>query len=83
VQARLLTAYPPETPVVIAYRVSWPDECIIRTTLGNLHEELRRSRLSRTTLILVGKALATRETSRSQLYDPEHGHIFRVAARED
>ena len=83
VQARLLAAYPPQTSVVIAYRVSWPDECIIRTTLANLHEELRRHKLSRTTLILVGTALAVHEHRRSQLYDPEHGHIFRPAKLEE
>jgi precorrin-4 C11-methyltransferase len=83
VQSRLLSAYPPETPVVIAYRVSWPDESIIRTTLAKLHEELRRNKFSRTTLILVGTALATREPRRSQLYHPEHGHIFRAARAEE
>lgn len=78
-QARLLTAYPPQTPVVIAYRVSWPDELIVRTTLANLHAEQLSRKLSRTTLILVGDALAAHESRRSQLYDPKHGHIFRAA----
>ncbi len=82
VQARLLTAYPPETPAVIAYRVSWPDEWIVRTTLGNLESELRRRQLSRTTLILVGAALGKKQC-RSQLYDPAHGHIFRTARHEE
>src|SRR5262249_53871125 len=77
VQARLLTAYPPETPVVIAYRVSWPDELIVHTTLANLDTELLSRKLSRTTLILVGAALAAHDSKRSQLYDPKHGHIFR------
>src|SRR5690606_20063784 len=31
VQAQLLTAYAPDTPVAILYRVSWPDEKIIMT----------------------------------------------------
>jgi precorrin-4 C11-methyltransferase len=78
IQARLLTAYPPETPAIIAYRVSWPDELIVRTTLTNLQEELRRHQLSRTTLILVGAALGD-NCRRSQLYNAGHGHIFRRA----
>jgi precorrin-4 C11-methyltransferase len=82
VQARLLTAYPPQTPVVIAYRISWPDELIVRTTLANLHTELLNRKLSRTTLILVGAALASHESRRSQLYDPKHGHIFRAPKHE-
>ena len=31
----LKTAYSPETPVIIAYKVSWPDEEIIQGTLEN------------------------------------------------
>ena len=34
VQAELLTAYPPETPVAMLYRVSWPDENIITHDAG-------------------------------------------------
>jgi precorrin-4 C11-methyltransferase len=82
VQAQLLTAYPPETPVAIAYRVTWPDEKIIVTTLANLAEEIRASRFTRTTLILVGKAVGARR-NRSQLYDHRHGHLFRARSREE
>jgi precorrin-4 C11-methyltransferase len=76
VQAQLLTAYPPETPVVIGHRVSWPDEKIIVTALSHLAQEIREQRLTRTTLILVGAALKS-SGGRSQLYDPGHTHIFR------
>jgi precorrin-4 C11-methyltransferase len=76
VQAQLLSAYPPETPTAILYRVSWPDEKIIRTELRGLAEEIRRHKLTRTTLILVGAAVGGRR-NRSRLYDGAHGHIFR------
>jgi precorrin-4 C11-methyltransferase len=76
VQADLLTAYPPDTPVAIAYRVTWPDEKIILTTLDRLHQTMREQNLTRTTLILVGQALKRGE-NRSRLYDARHAHIFR------
>jgi precorrin-4 C11-methyltransferase len=82
VQDKLLTAYPPDTPVAICYRVSWPDQEIVRTTLAHLHEEMRRHKFTRTALILVGAALGRRE-HRSQLYHPSHGHIFRARNREE
>lgn len=82
VQEQLLTAYPPETPVAILYRVSWPDEQIIVTELRHLADELRRHRLSRTTLILVGVAVSGRQ-NRSRLYDRDHHHIFRGRGHED
>jgi len=82
VQQQLLTAYPPDTPVAICCRVSWPDQQIIRIMLAELHEEMRRHKLTRTVLILVGDALGRRQ-HRSQLYDPAHAHIFRTRTRAD
>lgn len=82
VQAQLLTAYPPQTPAAIAYRVSWPDEKIIVTTLANLAGEVRRHRLTRTTLFLVGEAVGGRR-NRSRLYDRSHGHLFRPRSRDE
>lgn len=82
VQAQLLTAYPPQTPAAIAYRVSWPDEKIIVTTLANLVDEVRRHRLTRTTLFLVGEAIGGRR-NRSRLYERSHGHLFRPRSRDE
>jgi precorrin-4 C11-methyltransferase len=76
VQEQLLTAYPPETPVAILYRVSWPDEKIILTDLQHLHRDMRQHNLTRTTLILVGEAIGARQ-NRSRLYHSTHAHIFR------
>lgn len=76
VQEQLLTAYAPETPVAILYRVSWPDEKIIVTRLQELHSTIRQHNLTRTTLILVGEAIGSRQ-NRSRLYHATHAHIFR------
>jgi precorrin-4 C11-methyltransferase len=80
VQGQLLTAYAPDTPTAILYRVSWPDEKIVLTELRHLVEEVRRHKLSRTTLIVVGAAVGGRR-NRSRLYDKSHGHIFRGRER--
>jgi precorrin-4 C11-methyltransferase len=81
VQDQLLTAYPANTPAAIVYRVSWPDEKIVLTELGQLADEVRAHKLTRTTLILVGTAVGHRQ-NRSRLYDRHHGHIFRAKSRE-
>jgi len=81
VQEQLLTAYPPDTPVGILYRVSWPDEFIVVTELQHLHRTIREHKLTRTTLILVGKAIGARQ-NRSHLYNTTHAHIFRRRSRE-
>ncbi len=81
VQEQLLTAYAPDTPVGILYRVSWPDELVIVTELQHLHRTIREYKLTRTTLILVGEAIGARQ-HRSRLYDTTHAHIFRRRTRE-
>jgi precorrin-4 C11-methyltransferase len=81
VQEQLLTAYPADTPVAIAHRISWPDEKLIVTTLAHLHEEVRRHQLTRTTLLVVGQAVGARR-NRSRLYDAAHGHLFRRRSRD-
>jgi precorrin-4 C11-methyltransferase len=81
VQDQLLTAYPPDTPVGILYRVSWPDEFIVVTELQHLHRTIREHKLTRTTLILVGKAIGARQ-NRSHLYNTTHAHIFRRRGHE-
>jgi len=81
-QADLLSAYAADTPVAILYRVSWPDEKIVLTELRHLAEEVRRNKLSRTTLIVVGAAVCRRQ-NRSHLYDKGHGHIFRGRDRDE
>ncbi len=72
--------YPPETPCVVAYRVSWPDELIVWCTLAELAATVRAHKLWKHTLVLVGPALTAGGT-RSHLYHPGHFHGFRRAER--
>jgi precorrin-4/cobalt-precorrin-4 C11-methyltransferase len=73
--------YPAETPCVVAYQATWPDELVVRCRLGELAETIRRHRLWKHTLVLVGPALDAHGT-RSHLYDPGHFHGFRKADRQ-
>ena len=68
--------YPDDTPVVVAYRTSWPDELTVRCRLDELVHEVRERKLWRHTLFLVGPALAAGGT-RSHLYNAGHFHTFR------
>jgi precorrin-4/cobalt-precorrin-4 C11-methyltransferase len=80
-QAELLSGgYPPDTPAVVAYRATWPDEMIVDCTVGTLAETVRARKLWKHTLFLVGPALAASGT-RSHLYHPGHFHGHRRADR--
>lgn len=82
VVAELLAGgYGPETPVAVAYRVTWEDERILHGTLADIAGKVRAARLQRQALILVGPALGMGEAHRSRLYHPAYAHRFRRAAR--
>jgi precorrin-4/cobalt-precorrin-4 C11-methyltransferase len=71
--------YGADCPCVVAYRVSWPEEMILRGTLANIREQVKQAGLTRTALILVGPALAAEGFRDSALYDPAHSHVLRAA----
>jgi precorrin-4/cobalt-precorrin-4 C11-methyltransferase len=50
--------YADDTPVVVAYKVSLPDETVAQTTVGELEACVKEHKLYRTTLFLVGEVLA-------------------------
>lgn len=79
VQADLLAAYPPDTPVAVVYRASWPDERIVSGTLADLAALIRGAGITKTALIFVGRFL-TAEGTRSRLYDGAFSHGYRRAA---
>jgi precorrin-4/cobalt-precorrin-4 C11-methyltransferase len=80
VVAALQPHYGAEAPVVVAYRVSWPDQVILRCTLATLAHEMTVARIRLTALILVGPMLEPDRARNSHLYDPSYGHRFRKAA---
>jgi len=73
--------YAPETPAAVVYRVSWPDEAVIRGTLADIRAQVRAAKWSRQALILVGPALADdKDGLRSRLYSSDYTHLFRKAS---
>ncbi|MEO1562156.1 MAG: precorrin-4 C(11)-methyltransferase [Pseudomonadota bacterium] len=76
---RVLTPYyGADCPVVVGYRVGWPDEMIIRGTLSDIRDKVRAEKITRTALIMVGPALGNiRDFKDSALYDPAKPHVLR------
>lgn len=77
-QDELLKGYPPDTPCVVAYQVTWPDELIVHTALKDLAATIKQHKLWKHTLVLIGPGLTTKG-SRSHLYHPGHFHGYRKA----
>jgi precorrin-4/cobalt-precorrin-4 C11-methyltransferase len=78
VVAELTPHYGPDCPVAIVYRASWPDERILRGTLGDIAAEAARSPMERTAVILVGRALGSEDFRNSALYDADYARRFRT-----
>ena len=78
----LLPAYGEDCPVAVVFRASWPDEQIIRATLGTVVSEVRKTSIDRTALILVGDVLAADDFRESALYDSAYQRRFRGNARD-
>lgn len=69
--------YGADCPVVIAYRATWPDELIIRTTLAGMKDKVREAKITRTALVLVGKVFGEAEFRDSDLYNADYSHVLR------
>lgn len=69
--------YGQSCPVVVAYRVSWPDEQLVWGTLGTIREEVKRRGITRTALIIVGWSLDAHGFRDSRLYATDHHHVLR------
>lgn len=67
-----------DTPAAIVYKATWPEEKIIRGTVGALAEMAADNAITKTALILVGGFLGE-DYERSKLYDPGFSHGYRRA----
>lgn len=75
-QETLLEFYPPNTKVIVGYRVSWEDGWTKIIELKEMEEYSRKKELFRTTIYIISPAIrALKKTS--NLYDPNYQHLFR------
>lgn len=74
--ALLEGGYGPDTPAAIVYKATWPDERIVRCTVGTLARAGREAGVEKTAIILAGGFLGG-GYERSKLYDPAFTTAFR------
>ncbi len=80
VVAELTPVYGPDGPVAVVVRASWPDERIVRGTLGTIEGQMAREPAERTALILVGRVLDPGAFRDSALYDADYRRRYRGTA---
>lgn len=70
--------YPPETPAAVVYKATWPEEKVLRCTVGTLAQTAAENSVSKTALITVGRFLG-QDYELSKLYDRHFETGFRKA----
>mgnify|MGYP004706067935 FL=1 len=74
--SELLPHYGADCPIAVVWRASWPDEKIVRATLGTLDTDIAEQ-MERTALILVGAPLAAGDFEESRLYAADYDRRYR------
>lgn len=74
--AELTPHYGVDCPVAVVWRASWPDQRIVRATLGTLDSSLGEE-LERTAIILVGRTLEAQDFAESRLYAADYDRRYR------
>ncbi|WP_157218319.1 precorrin-4 C(11)-methyltransferase [Flavisphingomonas formosensis] len=77
----LLPRYGADCPVAIVWRASWPDQRIVRATLGTI-EAVAEGGPERTALILVGIVLHAAGFAESRLYAADYDRRFRPGSAQ-
>jgi precorrin-4/cobalt-precorrin-4 C11-methyltransferase len=75
--AELTPLYGADCPVAIVAHASWPNQMILRGTLGDIEEKFAANPVERTALIFVGRGLGAEDFRESSLYDPDYQRRFR------
>ncbi len=73
----LMPHYGEDCPAAVVFRATWPDEKVLRGTLGEIAAAVRKEEISRTAMILVGHALKRPLAHASRLYNKHFTHGYR------
>ncbi|SUS08195.1 Precorrin-4 C(11)-methyltransferase [uncultured Defluviicoccus sp.] len=76
----LIPVYGAGCPIVVAYRVSWPDQLLLHGTLADIRDQVKAAGITRTALLLVGRVLGEVGFTDSRLYASDHDHVLRPRA---
>jgi precorrin-4/cobalt-precorrin-4 C11-methyltransferase len=76
---QLTPHYGADCPVAVVMRASWPDERVLRGTLGDIRAKLAVEPMERTALVFVGRCLEAENFEESALYSTDYHRRFRNA----
>lgn len=72
----LIESYGRDCPAAVVYKATWNDEKIILGTLDNIGSKVKKSKIKKTAIIIIGRVLEN-DFEMSRLYDKDFEHGFR------
>lgn len=73
----LLEGYEETTPIAVVKKATWEDQEIIKGTLKDIAEKVKKANITKTAMIIVGDVLNPGDFTPSKLYDANFKHEFR------
>lgn len=70
-------AYPPDTPVALVQKATWPQQRVYEGKLGTVLESIDEQEWQLSTLMIVGEVLSHEAAQESRLYSADYAHRFR------
>ena len=76
--------YEETTPAAVVMKATWPDEKIVRGSLADIADKVRKEKITKTALICVGRVFGEKAfKTASKLYDKDFSHSLRDGSSGD
>lgn len=69
--------YNENTPIAVVKKASWKEQLIVRGTLSDIVDKVKKANITKTAMIVVGEVLDPGDFESSKLYDPNFKHEYR------
>ena len=72
-----------DTPAVLCYKATWPEEESYLCTVETLYQTAKEHGITKTAIVLVGEAIGHQNYRKSRLYAPDFSTEYRQAKEEE
>lgn len=76
---------PEDTPALVVYKATWPEQKVIKGTVGDIAQKVKAERIIKDSIMIIGSVAEPsryKKQVRSGVYNPEHTHSFRPVRKQ-
>ena len=67
--------------LAVVYRASWPDQKILKGTLGDIAKKIKEEKITRTAIVIISNVIDSESYEYSKLYDKKFSHGYRKSKK--